>query len=523
MVNRTFNVLVVKGSPYIMMRESAERLSGNQRYEGFCIELIERLAEILQFNYTFVEAAGGTGVRDPATGRWSGMLRRLMDDPDAHFAITDLTITAERESAVDFTTPFMNLGISILFRQPTAPEPKFFSFLLPFSTGVWVCLGLAYVGSSLVLYVVGRLSPAEWQNPFPCVEEPEALHNQFTLANAFWFNLGAVLLQGSEIAPVAYSTRAAASAWWVFALVVTSSYTANLATLLARKSSDELISGVTDLAHNPYGIEYGAKAGGATYTFFEHSQNELYNEMFEHMKTKEMPTTNEEGIKKVMTENFAFLMESTTIDYETQRNCLVIQVGGLLDNKGYGIAMKKNSPYRQSLNLALLNLQERGELRSMKHKWWNEMRGGGACKEVEEYESAGLSMSNFLGLFVVLVAGCVLGVLGACAELAWRARRPLPAHPARSYWRRLAAELRFVFQFDRSVKPLHPPATPSSSASPAPASPAPATPAPATPAPASPPPPARSDSLRSRWSSRRRSSMAAASARRARHTSNAGL
>lgn len=67
----------------------------------------------------------------------------------------------------------------------------------------------------------------------------------------------------------AYSTRAAASAWWVFALVVTSSYTANLATLLARKSSDELISGVTDLAHNPYGIEYGAKAGGATYTFFE--------------------------------------------------------------------------------------------------------------------------------------------------------------------------------------------------------------------------------------------------------------
>lgn len=67
---------------------------------------------------------------------------------------------------------------------------------------VWLCLGVAYLGTSLLLYVVGRLCPEEWQNPYPCIEEPVALENQFTLANALWFNLGAVLLQGSEIAPV---------------------------------------------------------------------------------------------------------------------------------------------------------------------------------------------------------------------------------------------------------------------------------------------------------------------------------
>lgn len=52
------------------------------------------------------------------------------------FAITDLTITAEREKAVDFTTPFMNLGIGILFRTPKMPEPDLFAFLWPFSNGV---------------------------------------------------------------------------------------------------------------------------------------------------------------------------------------------------------------------------------------------------------------------------------------------------------------------------------------------------------------------------------------------------
>ena len=33
---------------------------------------------------------------------------------EADLAITDLTITAERESAVDFTMPFMNLGLYII-------------------------------------------------------------------------------------------------------------------------------------------------------------------------------------------------------------------------------------------------------------------------------------------------------------------------------------------------------------------------------------------------------------------------
>lgn len=36
-------------------------------------------------------------------------------------------------------------------------------------------------------------------------------------------------------------------------------------------------------------------------------------------------------------------MESTSIEYMVERNCDVAQVGGLLDSKGYGIAMKKST------------------------------------------------------------------------------------------------------------------------------------------------------------------------------------
>lgn len=44
-------------------------------------------------------------------------------------------------------------------------------------------------------------------------------------------------------------------------------------------------------------------------------------------------------------ENYAFLMESTSIEYMVERNCDVAQVGGLLDSKGYGIAMKKSKAF----------------------------------------------------------------------------------------------------------------------------------------------------------------------------------
>ena len=51
----------------------------------------------------------------------------------ADFGITDLTITAARQKAVDFTSPFMNLGITILYKKPTKQPPNLFSFISPFS------------------------------------------------------------------------------------------------------------------------------------------------------------------------------------------------------------------------------------------------------------------------------------------------------------------------------------------------------------------------------------------------------
>lgn len=55
-----------------------------------------------------------------------------------------------------------------------------------------------------------------------------------------------------------------------------------------------------------------------------------------------LTSTNDEGVAKVLSENYAFLMESTTIEYNVARNCNLTQVGKLLDEKSYGVAMRKS-------------------------------------------------------------------------------------------------------------------------------------------------------------------------------------
>jgi ABC-type amino acid transport substrate-binding protein len=47
-----------------------------------------------------------------------------------------MTITYEREQYVDFTKPYLTLGITILYRKPKREPPELFSFLSPLSIEV---------------------------------------------------------------------------------------------------------------------------------------------------------------------------------------------------------------------------------------------------------------------------------------------------------------------------------------------------------------------------------------------------
>ena len=44
-----------------------------------------------------------------------------------------------------------------------------------------------------------------------CMQDPEEYENQYTLLNSFWFTMGALMQQGSDVAPIALCVRSVGS------------------------------------------------------------------------------------------------------------------------------------------------------------------------------------------------------------------------------------------------------------------------------------------------------------------------
>ncbi|OTF83815.1 hypothetical protein BLA29_013825, partial [Euroglyphus maynei] len=118
-------------------------------------------------------------------------------------------------------------------------------------------------------------------------------------------------------------------------------------------------------------------------------------------------------------------MESASIEYVIERDCNLTQIGGLLDNKGYGIATRKDSPYRNPLSHAILKLHENGVLLQLKERWWKQKKGGGQCTEETKKSSSvnNLSIDHVGGVFVVLLGGLSFSFLVAIFEFVWKARK----------------------------------------------------------------------------------------------------
>ncbi|GFR85416.1 glutamate receptor, ionotropic kainate [Elysia marginata] len=185
--------------PYVI--KNASHPTG---YWGFCVELLDYIAKAKNFTYEIrVETTVG---KKQANGTWTGVMGALIDRR-AQIGIGDLTINLDREKHVDFTKPFLTLGITILYRKPAPKSLNLFSFLKPLSVDVWVYMIAAYLCVSFMLFVIARFSPYEWCNPHPCNPDTDEVENQFTVMNSLWFTIGSLMQQGCEIAPRALSTR----------------------------------------------------------------------------------------------------------------------------------------------------------------------------------------------------------------------------------------------------------------------------------------------------------------------------
>ncbi|KAB5515406.1 hypothetical protein PHYPO_G00249960 [Pangasianodon hypophthalmus] len=189
----------------VMYKRNYMQLEGNDRYEGYCVDLASEIAKHVGIKYKLsIVADGKYGARDPETKTWNGMVGELVYGR-ADIAVAPLTITLVREEVIDFSKPFMSLGISIMIKKPQKSKPGVFSFLDPLAYEIWMCIVFAYIGVSVVLFLVSRFSPYEWNisngDEAKDPQAPPDPPNDFGIFNSLWFSLGAFMQQGCDISP----------------------------------------------------------------------------------------------------------------------------------------------------------------------------------------------------------------------------------------------------------------------------------------------------------------------------------
>ncbi|KFM75322.1 Glutamate receptor, ionotropic kainate 1, partial [Stegodyphus mimosarum] len=62
------------------MLKSDRNLTGNERFEGFCIDLLRTISDLLGFNYDlYLVPDNKFGAENTTTGEWSGLVKEIIE------------------------------------------------------------------------------------------------------------------------------------------------------------------------------------------------------------------------------------------------------------------------------------------------------------------------------------------------------------------------------------------------------------------------------------------------------------
>ncbi|XP_026209766.1 glutamate receptor ionotropic, delta-1 [Anabas testudineus] len=420
----TLKIVTLLEEPFVMVAENI--LGQPKRYKGFSIDVLDALAKILGFKYDIYQVGDGKYGSALPNGSWNGMIGELIGKR-ADLAISAITITPERESVVDFSKRYLDYSVGILMRKPEE-KINIFSLLAPFDLAVWACIAAAIPVVGIMIFLLRRIQAVRCQNSAGGHPPPSV---STSLQSAIWIVYGAFVQQGSDSILGSMALRIVMGSWWLFTLIVCSSYTANLAAYLTVSRMDNAVRSFQDLSKQ-VDLVYGTVRDSAVYEHFrakgtnpleqDNTFAELWKIINKNNGFENSVSSPSEGIKKAKRESYAFLWDMAVVEYAalTDDDCTLIVAGNGMSTRGYGMALQHGSPYRDLFSQKILELQEKGDLDILKQKWWPKK---GRC-DLQSHadaqpEGRALHLHSFAGVFCILAAGLLLALLVAALETWW--------------------------------------------------------------------------------------------------------
>ncbi|GMS80598.1 hypothetical protein PENTCL1PPCAC_2773, partial [Pristionchus entomophagus] len=374
---------------------------------GYCVDLLDKLANDMGFDYTLYKVRDEKWGIKTETG-WNGLPQDLITGK-AEMCVTALKLNSERAKDIDFSIPFLDTGIAIIVKirsgvlSPTA-------FLEPFEYSMWATILFVCIqGAALFIFVF------EWVSPysFNMQKYPPPDH-KFSLCRSYWL-VWATLFQASVSTdvPRSFSSRFMALAWAAFGLTFLALYTANLAAFMITRVQFYDLSGINDSRlWYPEDVKppfrYGTVEGGNTHETMRKNWARMHHYIH---KTRFFKTNISAGVDAVINEELdAFIYDAVVLDYWAgkEANCQLMTVGKWAAMTGYGIGLPKNSPLTPQVNRWMLQYQHNGDLERLQNFW---LTGSCTPDGHGQTHSVPLGIENFMSAFFLLAAGIIVSII----------------------------------------------------------------------------------------------------------------
>ncbi|CAG2211131.1 GRID1 [Mytilus edulis] len=322
---RKFLVSTLPWKPFVNFNEKTNT------YTGFTMDLLQHLALALNFTYEITRPLDGKWGSQMENGSWNGLIGHL-ERRDVDLVAAPLTMTIQRENAVDFAIPYYYDSAAILLKKPDPNAKKWRTLIDPLSKYVFLCIFLFITVTSLFLFVFEKYTPY-----YRRMEERDKIFSTF-------LNIGGEHLAGSS------SGRTLLSSWWIFCIIMMATYSRNLVAFLT-VTKDKLpfsdIAGLVELGS----YKWGTQEGTVFETIFKASTRPDYVKFWKGVVANNKTNPNilsadgDVQVRLVMEGNYAYVGDKTHFELTMATNCHLAMVPSDIVSMQYAIALPNNSPF----------------------------------------------------------------------------------------------------------------------------------------------------------------------------------
>ncbi|XP_020397396.1 LOW QUALITY PROTEIN: glutamate receptor 2.8 [Zea mays] len=294
-------------------------------------------------------------------------------------AIGDITIRYNRTSYVDFTLPYTESGVAMIVQVKDDTNKNTWVFLKPLTTDLWLGSIAFFIYTGIVIWLLERrINNAELTGSF---------FRQLGIAIYFSF-----FADRERIDSIL--SRLVVIVWVFVLLVITSSYTANLSSILTVQQLQPTVTDVHELIREGEYVGYhnGSYVGNLLEVLgFDRTKIRAY-------KTSEFCYALSKGGKNGGVA--AVIHEVPYIKLFLAKHCKgYTMVGPIYKSEGFGFAFPKRSPMINDFSRRILSITEGDVIIQIENKWIGDQH---VCQTDGAIASpSSLNFRSFSGLFLV--------------------------------------------------------------------------------------------------------------------------